>query len=1078
MAERGFEVKLGARVDQYVKAMEEARRATGLTEQSAANLGKVGGKMQNVGSDLTRYVTAPLVAVGVGAAAASVSWESAWAGVTKTVEGTTEELASLEGGLRSMAKELPATHGEIASVAEAAGALGVETESILGFTRVMIDLGETTNLTSDQAATSFARIANVMGTAQSDFDRMGSTVVALGNNGASTEAEIVELANRLAAAGAIAGLSEADIFAFSETLASVGVEAEAGGTALSKVFTSIRDSVIDGGDKLETFASTAGMTSEQFVRAFQDDPATAIASFVEGLGEISASGQSTTAVFEELELTDQRLMRALLSTGEAGDYLRTQIDFANTAWQENTALQDEAAKRYETTAAKLGMLRNQAVDLGITLGDHAVPALQLLMDGIGGTIALFESLPGPVQAVIVGLAALAAGVGPVIFVAGTLIRNLRDIRAAMNLMHVSTRTLAAGTVALGGVLTAATVIYGNYQSEKQRAKQTTDQFVTALKAEAEGQRDVVNSMIATELAGEDFQKLFVAMGVSATDVARYIRGESIPAIDELIRALDGDPDFGLMLELAYTADISDSAVLRLSGRVGELRDTYAAANTEFAAANALQAELNRSAANASIATGKATQAEMDYISWLRRRSDESNEAAEAAKDLGMSDEERAAAAERATRMIERTTEREVAVIEDALNAQLGYIDEAETRHQEWADSINGAFESGRSAVSSFSEEAMADLDLWQAELAADVMAIAGWQNNLLTIASQTSPEFAAYLASMGLAGAGLAQEMAGNGDELQESFGLWSQYADQAGRDMAAEMEANAELVRLKADLVAQGLSEGLINGIIARAGDVNAAVAALSNGIVETTRYNMRISSPSKVMRDLVGIPIVQGIAAGIIAGTPEARIEALLATNQITDEMADALRENARNEEEAANMAARVAQAMISEFERQQDRLRDATRGFLDVARDEMSSLWAGFEAPWEREDLDARIASARQRLAQAMASGNDIEIADATRASQRANYDLFRYLVESGAGEAQQAHLYGQRAGLSTEQIQSAFDTFDRLQIAEQNLSRVTNVIQLPENLTVWMDGQPYDAHFTAESAALVAAAAAGG
>lgn len=93
---------------------------------------------------------------------AAVQWESAWAGVTKTTEGNARQMAALEGELRELAKTLPASHREIAAVAEAAGQLGVKREAIAGFTKVMIDLGETTNLTADEAATSIAQIANVM----------------------------------------------------------------------------------------------------------------------------------------------------------------------------------------------------------------------------------------------------------------------------------------------------------------------------------------------------------------------------------------------------------------------------------------------------------------------------------------------------------------------------------------------------------------------------------------------------------------------------------------------------------------------------------------------------------------------------------------------------------------------------------------------------------------------------------------------------------------------------------------------------------------------------------------------------
>ncbi len=111
-----------------------------------------------------------------------------------------------------MSKEIPASASAIAEVAEAAGQLGIEVPNILGFTRVMIDLGEATNLSSDEAATSLARLANITGMSQIDFDKLGSTIVALGNNLATTESEIVAMGGlRLAGAGSQIGLTEAQI---------------------------------------------------------------------------------------------------------------------------------------------------------------------------------------------------------------------------------------------------------------------------------------------------------------------------------------------------------------------------------------------------------------------------------------------------------------------------------------------------------------------------------------------------------------------------------------------------------------------------------------------------------------------------------------------------------------------------------------------------------------------------------------------------------------------------------------------------------------------------------------------------
>ena len=142
----------------------------------ARELRAVGAEWQNLskqGQEAARTVGGPMVAAGASLVAmmalvvrSAIQWESAWAGVTKTVDGTPKQMAAIEAGLRGLAQILPASHEEIAAVAEAAGALGVKSKDVVGFTKTMVDLGETTNLSSEQAATSLARFMNVMGTAQ------------------------------------------------------------------------------------------------------------------------------------------------------------------------------------------------------------------------------------------------------------------------------------------------------------------------------------------------------------------------------------------------------------------------------------------------------------------------------------------------------------------------------------------------------------------------------------------------------------------------------------------------------------------------------------------------------------------------------------------------------------------------------------------------------------------------------------------------------------------------------------------------------------------------------------------------
>jgi TP901 family phage tail tape measure protein len=360
------------------------------------------------GATLTGFGAAALGGLAL-ATKAAMDWESAWAGVQKTVDGTAPQMASLEAGLRGMARELPASHQEIAAVAEAAGQLGIATPNILSFTRTMIDMGESTNLSADEAATALARFITVTGTSQQDIGRLGATVVGLGNNFATTEGEIVALSQRLAAAGTQAGLSEGEIMGLATAMSQVGIEAEAGGSAMTQTMNRISRSVEEGGESLDLFAAVSGMTSEQFATAWETRPAEALVAFTEGLADTSELGMSTNGVLTELGITGLReadtMRRLALATGTMSDAMA----MGNSEFEKGTALIEEASKRYETAESRIAMAKNALVDMGISIGGVVLPAVADLAEGAGDLAGWFADLPEPVQQAAAGLGAVVGG---------------------------------------------------------------------------------------------------------------------------------------------------------------------------------------------------------------------------------------------------------------------------------------------------------------------------------------------------------------------------------------------------------------------------------------------------------------------------------------------------------------------------------------------------------------------------------------------------------------------------------------------------------------------------------------------
>lgn len=290
----------GQSLDAFSKYCDKASKVTGA-----------------VGRTLTTVMTTPILALGSAAIKASISYESAFTSVRKTVNATEKEFAALSDEIKGMSTEIATSADDIAEVVAIAGQLGIGTDYLTTFARTMIDLGNSTDIVASEAASTLAKFANITNMDQSLFGNLGSTLVQLGNNFATTESSIMMMAMRLAAAGHQVGLSEAQILGFATALSSVGIEAEMGGSAFSKALIKMEVAAATGGEALTDFATVAGMTEAQFKALWDADPATAFQAFIVGLSQMDEQGMSAIATLEEIGISEIRLRDTLLRATNA-----------------------------------------------------------------------------------------------------------------------------------------------------------------------------------------------------------------------------------------------------------------------------------------------------------------------------------------------------------------------------------------------------------------------------------------------------------------------------------------------------------------------------------------------------------------------------------------------------------------------------------------------------------------------------------------------------------------------------------------------------------------------------------------
>lgn len=373
------------RTQSNTKGVKGVRESTSAYQGLASQLKDTGKGIKEVGENIDtitkpiQYASTALAAGGVASAKFAIDFEDSFAGVKKTVDATPEQLAKIKQGIIDLSTTgidgrgaIPQTATELNELAAAGGQLGISQENIVDFTEVMAQMGSATNLVGEEGAATLARFMNVMGTSQGEIRNIGSAIVDLGNHSATTESEIAEMALRMGKYGSSVRMSAADVLGYSAALSSLGIEAQMGGSAIGRTWLSIDTAVASGGEGLTKFAKYSGKSAEEFKEQWNTDSSGAFNGLLKGL----QSAENLTVALDDLGINNTQDIQAMMALVNGYDLVTESVNRSNTAYKENTALQEEFNAKNETTASKLANTKNNIIEAARSIGETMLPSIQ------------------------------------------------------------------------------------------------------------------------------------------------------------------------------------------------------------------------------------------------------------------------------------------------------------------------------------------------------------------------------------------------------------------------------------------------------------------------------------------------------------------------------------------------------------------------------------------------------------------------------------------------------------------------------------------------------------------------------
>jgi TP901 family phage tail tape measure protein len=392
-------------------------------------------------SNAAALTAAGLIAFPLLAAKSAIDAELAFANVARTTGVVGQEAETLKNQFLELSQALPTSFGEVSAVGTLAGQLGVANDELESFVKNTIQFSTVSSLSSEESATAFARLNQLIPSVNGNYEALGSAILKVGTESAATESEIVAVAQQIAPVANSFNMSAASVIGLSGAFASLKVPPELSRGALQRTFAEINQAISTGSSTLEEYGRVSGMTGQQFKDAFLSNSTDAFVNLLRGIDKEGGAAEGTLV---RLGITASRDAATLKRLAQNVDgTLVPALENATEAYGSADEQQKQFDKIAQTLAKRLEQLASNFNNF-ITIAGSGVSAFGGLIDVINGFLGFLTDIANnPFGRYLLGI------IGGVTIFVGVLLGfaaiALR-VRASIIAMNQSIAGLSAGLV--------------------------------------------------------------------------------------------------------------------------------------------------------------------------------------------------------------------------------------------------------------------------------------------------------------------------------------------------------------------------------------------------------------------------------------------------------------------------------------------------------------------------------------------------------------------------------------------------------------------------------------------------------